>query len=179
MKDSDFGARLRHIRNNILDLTLEKLGEELGIGKSQLSQVESGKAKLGPKPLLKLIESYKDRFDVRYLFGQMDNADMADLRKNLGAATTDNVLQTLKEQQKQIIELSSLVSNRVRASSDVTNEAQHVDADLVLRNLVRKILNLRRPLWSKLDGFIDGMNAIVDETEARSPDQREAGRQAG
>lgn len=88
MENADFGARLRHIRNNILGMTLEDLGTELDLGKSQLSNVEGGRSRLGAEALLKLIEKYKDRFDVRYLFGQLDNPDHADLQKSQGPATS-------------------------------------------------------------------------------------------
>lgn len=167
MEDADFGARLRHIRNDILNTTLEKLGEELGIGKSQLSNVESGKSKLGTAPLLKLIENHKDIFDVRYLFGQLDNPDLADLRKTGGVATTDNVL-------KKINELTLLVVSKVaNAPNELTKEAERVEIDLVLRGLVRKIMNLRRPLWEKVDAYISGVSSIFATEDSDLGDEKE------
>lgn len=152
MTSEEFGKRFHQIRGQILRLTLQEVGQELGVGKSQISQVESGKVGLGPDRLFTFIELHKDQFDVRYLFGQLDDISQADLKNVGGTATLDNVVAHLVR-----------IDNKISPPKGKDAVADHVVADQVLRRIVTRLISVQRRFYPLIEAYIEGIGAKIEE----------------
>lgn len=149
-----FGERLAKVRNRAT-LTQEEVARWEGKTKQAIANREAKEDPvMGLKAIAQLLDATKT--DARYLFGQLDDIGLADVRISDAPAAMSEMLTEYKDMKRRENERTS--ENSIGA---------RVENDDLLRRIVVRLLKLRSS-FPRIEGYLDALEQNNDGKHANA-----------